>query len=97
MSHYHTNKNGLYIPISLFIKAAGLNDPRNNQTAVMSFIRSYPIINEGYLWYHNALLIAKRMRRLDRFWMLDEDEIVLNMLRYLDEMIVDKKAEMVYR
>ena len=87
---------GFFIPVSLFLCATGLTDERNNQKDIMEFINKYHPSREGYLWYHDALTIAKDMKASGKFWMY-YDNTAEHILNFFDDLVAIGKAEVNYK
>ena len=87
---------GFFIPVDLFIRAAGLQDSRNNMKRVCEIIEQHGTRIKGYLWYHTALVLAKYMQKSGEFFMYQED-IAEHILNFLDDMISAGQAAVTYR
>ena len=86
---------GFYIPVDLFIRATGLNDERNSKTAVRNVVEEHTF-RKGYLWYHNALVLAKELQKAGKFYMY-QDDVAVHILNLFDDMVASDLADVVYK
>lgn len=87
---------GLLLSKQLFMEAAGLQDERNKMRELNEIIDENCEI-KGYIWYHNALTLCKKLWASEKYYMYPLDSIPEKILDHLDDWVAAGKIIVDYK